>query len=121
VAPPAPTTTQTALATAMDTPLPSIEPASPLFPQQRTALQRAFPREKSPSDYIRRGSQMNSLNNYSPYPYEGAAQGGIIEQAWMMSMAAELARRAHLRKQADGGSEWGSERRDETPPPAYGV
>ncbi|KFY39462.1 hypothetical protein V494_03971 [Pseudogymnoascus sp. VKM F-4513 (FW-928)] len=109
----------------MDTPLPSIEPASPLFPQQqqqRTALQRAFPREKSPSDYIRRGSQMGSLNNYSysPYPYEGAAQGGIIEQAWMMSMAAELARRAHLRKQADVG-EWGGERRDETPPPAYGV
>ncbi|KAL5351239.1 ERMES complex subunit [Pseudogymnoascus australis] len=86
----------------------------------RTLRQRAFPREKSPSDYIRRGSQMGSLNNYSPYPYEGAAQGGIIEQAWMMSMAAELARRAHLRKQADG-SEWGSERRDETPPPAYGV
>ncbi|OBT46886.1 hypothetical protein VE00_01955 [Pseudogymnoascus sp. WSF 3629] len=120
VAAPVPSTTHTALANAMDTPLPSIEPASPLFPQQRTALQRAFPREKSPSDYIRRGSQMNSLNNYSPYPYEGAAQGGIIEQAWMMSMAAELARRAHLRKQADG-SEWGSERRDETPPPAYGV
>jgi distribution and morphology protein 34 len=117
---PAPTSTQTALANAMDTPLPSIEPASPLFSQQRTALQRTFPREKSPSDYFRRNSQMSSLNNYSPYPYEGAAQGGIIEQAWMMSMAAELARRAHLRKQADG-SEWGSERRDETPPPAYGV
>ncbi|KFY78344.1 hypothetical protein V498_09129 [Pseudogymnoascus sp. VKM F-4517 (FW-2822)] len=119
-APIEPPSTHTALLTAMDTPLPSIEPASPLFPQQRTALQRAFPREKSPSDYIRRGSQMGSLNNYSPYPYEGAAQGGIIEQAWMMSMAAELARRAHLRKEADG-SEWGSERRDETPPPAYGV
>ena len=102
----------TALLSAMDTPFPTIEPASPS--PQRPALQRtAFPREKSPSDYLRRA------NNASPYPYEGAAQGGIIEQAWMMSMAAELARRAHLRKQAEG-SEWG-ERRDETPPPAYGV
>jgi distribution and morphology protein 34 len=104
-------TSHTAVVIAIDHPIPSIEPAEPLFPQHRSALQRAaFPRVKWPCDYI-------------PYPYEGAAQGGIIEQAWMMSMAAELARRAHLRKQADG-SEWGSETRgsrDETPPPAYGV
>lgn len=103
-----------AMAPNMNVPIPSIE-IEALAPRRlRPTLQRttsAFP-EKSESQ---RGVPIN----YIPYEGHVMGQGGIIEQAWMMSMAAELARRAHLRKEADD-AEFGAPR-DETPPPAYGA
>ena len=46
--------------------------------------------------------------------------GGILEQAWMMKMAGEIAKRVHDEKAADS-SFWdrASDPREETPPPAY--
>ena len=50
-------------------------------------------------------------------------EGGILEKAWVLKMAGEIARRAHDEKAARGGfwsSQSGDENEtDETPPPAY--
>lgn len=112
---------QNALASVMapnnELPMPSIETEPPTPRRLRPTLQRStstFPSEKSDA-HGHRGAPIS----YVPYEGHVMGQGGIIEQAWMMSMAAELARRAHLRKEADD-SEFGV-LRDETPPPAYGA
>lgn len=110
-------------------PVPSVEiqPPTPQAPRQETkrpVLQRTM----SPV-YGEKG--MGPSISYVPYEMmgmngmgggmNGMGQGGIIEQAWMMSMAAELARRAHVRKQEEGMEGFEMEGRDETPPPAYGA
>jgi len=43
---------------------------------------------------------------------------GIIEQAWILKMAGEIARRAHDEKAASSGF-WSNDEREDTPPPAY--
>lgn len=58
----------------------------------------------------------------STFPAEKIGQApvshhGIVEQAWMMKLAGELARRAHEQKVGEGGF-W-IEDRDDGPPPAY--
>lgn len=55
----------------------------------------------------------------SPFPYLESSPGGILEQAWMMKMAGEIARRVQDQKNADRGF-WDRNERDDTPPPAYG-
>jgi distribution and morphology protein 34 len=46
--------------------------------------------------------------------------GGIVEQAWMLKMAGEIARRAHDEKVAAANEGfWASSDRDDCPPPAY--
>ncbi|MCJ1473100.1 ERMES complex subunit [Lambiella insularis] len=55
----------------------------------------------------------------SPFPYLESSPGGILEQAWMMKMAGEIARRVQDHKSTDGGF-WDRSERDDTPPPAYG-
>jgi distribution and morphology protein 34 len=50
-----------------------------------------------------------------------SAAGGILEQAWILKMAGEIARRAHDEKAAREGF-WSTQfqsEREETPPPAY--
>ena len=50
-----------------------------------------------------------------------SAVGGILEQAWVLKMAGEIARRAHDEKAAREGF-WSTQSqsdREETPPPAY--
>jgi len=44
--------------------------------------------------------------------------GGILEQAWMMKMAAEVTRRVQEEK-ATGGGFWHQAEEPEHPPPAY--
>lgn len=60
----------------------------------------------------------------SPLPYVETSSGGILEQAWLMKMAGEIARRAQESKSTNGGF-WDQRDRDgdtdDTPPPAYGV
>jgi distribution and morphology protein 34 len=56
----------------------------------------------------------------APFPYLESSAGGILEQAWMMKMAGEIARRVQDQKAGDGGF-WAGAGRDEGPPPAYGV
>jgi distribution and morphology protein 34 len=43
---------------------------------------------------------------------------GILEQAWVLKMAGEIARRVHDEKTAREGF-WQNDERDDTPPPAY--
>ena len=45
--------------------------------------------------------------------------GGILEQAWMMKMASEIARRVQEQKAASHDF-WSGEGAQEPPPPAYG-
>ena len=53
----------------------------------------------------------------APFPYSESNPGGILEQAWMMKMAGEIARRVTEQKASDAGF-W-DDGRDSTPPPAY--
>ncbi|TVY55480.1 Mitochondrial distribution and morphology protein 34 [Lachnellula cervina] len=50
-----------------------------------------------------------------------SGSGGIVEQAWVLKMAGEIARRAHDEKASREGFWSGStvDEREETPPPAY--
>lgn len=77
-----------------------------------------------------------NASTFAPYPVEKSvappqcstphlsentsAAGGIVEQAWVLKMAGEIARRAHDQKAAQDGF-WSSTRseREDTPPPAY--
>ncbi|MCJ1388805.1 ERMES complex subunit [Xylographa bjoerkii] len=57
----------------------------------------------------------------SPFPYLESSPGGILEKAWLMKMAGEIARRVQEQKNADRGFWDRNERDDDTPPPAYGL
>ncbi|KAI9657341.1 MAG: ERMES complex subunit [Bathelium mastoideum] len=50
-----------------------------------------------------------------------SSTGGILEQAWMMKMATEIARKVQEEKSKHGGSPWrrGDSEDGEAPPPAY--
>lgn len=47
----------------------------------------------------------------APFPYAESSPGGILEQAWMMKMAGEIARRVEAQKRADAGFWGGNEER----------
>lgn len=86
-------------------------PLRPIF--QRTSSW-TFPSEKS--------ATANSVPLRYGSPVSEASSGGIVEQAWMMKLAADLARRAHEQKAEMARKEWESRNdREETPPPAYEV
>ena len=56
----------------------------------------------------------------APFPYMESHPGGILEQAWMMKMAGEIARRVQEQKNS-GMDFWaGGGAHEEGPPPAYG-
>jgi distribution and morphology protein 34 len=121
-------TTAGALHKAMDAPIPSVEVTAPTpvatekFKTARPTLERStttYPSEKSGRPASEREARSVPLS-YVPYDAEHAHGAGIIEQAWMMSMAAELARRAHMGKASEAGGFWEGGR-EETPPPAYGA
>ena len=60
----------------------------------------------------------------APFPYPDSSPGGVLEKAWMMRMAGEIARRVQEQKDAGTGNQgfWDSVREgDEAPPPAYGA
>ena len=69
----------------------------------------------------------SSANYFSSQPqlpapsfsFLDSPSGGILEQAWMMKIAGEIARRVHDEKAAKS-SFWERADRDEAPPPAYG-
>ncbi len=61
--------------------------------------------------------------SYTPAPViseNPSTPGGILEQAWILKMAGEIARRAQDQKAANGGF-WSSsnDEREDSPPPAY--
>ena len=91
-------------------------------PPRRPRLQplsySQYPAEKAeagPSSSANAPQRMLS----SPYPYLEPPHGGILEQAWMMKMAGEIARRVQDDKAVHRGF-WDRNERDDTPPPAYG-
>jgi mitochondrial distribution and morphology protein 34 len=114
-------TTQEALLKAMDVPIPSTE-KTPEHTQ--TVRPRPFSYSPTPSWTfpVEKAASTSSSIPYRPAsPFIDAHSGGIIEQAWMLKMAGELARRAHEEKAAMARG-WDSQgERDETPPPAYEV
>ena len=96
----------------------SSEPTKPSRPRHRPTYSFQYPAEKSgPSSTSSLSSRPFSPLAASPFPFLESASGGILEQAWMMKMAGEIARRVQDEK-VNGG--WAREGRDETPPPAYG-
>jgi mitochondrial distribution and morphology protein 34 len=114
-------TTQDALIKAMDIPIPSTEEKTP---EPHITRPRPFAFSGTPSWTfpIEKSTTLTS-NSSIPYrpssPYIEAPSGGIIEQAWMMKMAGELARRAQEEKAAMARG-WDTQGgRDDTPPPAY--
>ncbi|KAL8933250.1 MAG: hypothetical protein Q9216_006451 [Gyalolechia sp. 2 TL-2023] len=58
----------------------------------------------------------------SSFQYLDSPTGGILEQAWMMKMAGEIARKLQDEKAADSGF-WdrAANLQEDTPPPAYGL
>jgi mitochondrial distribution and morphology protein 34 len=116
-------TTQDVLVKAMEIPIPSTEEKTP-EPQNTRPRPFTFSCTPSWTFPIEKSTTVTS-NPSIPYhpssPYIEAPSGGIIEQAWMMKMAGELARRAQEEKAAMARS-WDSQgERDDTPPPAYEV
>jgi len=101
-------------------PTPTAEKEQPSAP--------VFSREHRPS-YVRSTADSYPAEkasvplSYTPAPVPSdtsSAVGSILEQAWVMKMAGEIARRAHEQKAREGF--WSTESRDEredTPPPAY--
>jgi len=114
--------TQAALEKVMEMPAMSIEKAAPKQPEfsrinrptyERSPLSHAYPVEKATASTSRAPA---------PVRYTPAAEtlsGGIVEQAWIMKMAGEIARRAQDEK-PPGNSFWSTQsEREDTPPPAY--
>jgi len=99
-------------------PAPTIEKDEPSVPiysrDRRPSLKKSqYPVEKAPAIHL------------TPAPVFSSepASGGIIEQAWVLKMAGEIARRAHDEKAAREGfwsnSSQSADEREDTPPPAY--
>lgn len=88
-------------------------------PHQDIQISHVYPREKADSDssiFTRRTGQ----SSLSPRPLLETPASGILEQAWMMKMAGEIARRVQDEKSANGGM-WDKPDGEEysPPPPAY--
>jgi distribution and morphology protein 34 len=120
--------TQEGLAKIMEAPSVPIKDTRPAQPQflrvQRPTYERRqqiYPVEKSGSPGI--GEKSNVPFHYTPAATQLETQNhGIVEQAWMMKMAGELARRVNEKAAISGSWEEQSMRgREETPPPAYEV
>lgn len=113
--------TQDALMKAMDVPLATVEEKAPEQPQSTRPRPFAFSRTPSWTFPIEKSASSTSIPYRPSSPYIEAPSGGIIEQAWMMKMAGELARRAQEEKAAMARGWDAQGERDDTPPPAYEV
>ena len=90
-------------------------------PFQDLSTSHTYPQEKADSDssiFTRRTGQ----SSISPRPLLETPTSGILERAWMMKMAGEIARRVQDEKSASG-SVWDKADREDLspPPPAYGL
>lgn len=121
-------------------PLPSTEPPTPLTStpisshEHRPSYNRStfapHPAEKGPIPPLLSPSSSARGKaapiHYAPHPaLFPETPGGILEQAWVLKMAGEIARRVHDEKAAreefwSSGTQ-GEMGREETPPPAYEV
>ena len=102
-----------------------LEPQAPSAAPRRPEIRpsRYFASYQYPSEKPQPGPS-SSLSTHppppflaSPFPYAESSPGGILEQAWMMKMAGEIARRVQEQKRARDRS---FDRDEREPPPAYG-
>jgi len=76
------------------------------------------PGEQSTSPSMPSAGENGSLP--APFPYLESSAGGILEQAWMMRMANEIAKRVQEQKCGETTpGRWDQVMREEPPPPAY--
>jgi distribution and morphology protein 34 len=82
-----------------------------------------YPVEKKLQNAAATASNTCAPLSYTPAPViseNSSTAGGILEQAWILKMAGEIARHAQDEKAANGGF-WSSsnDEREDSPPPAY--
>ncbi|KAA6411626.1 MAG: putative Mitochondrial distribution and morphology 34 [Lasallia pustulata] len=112
----------------------SSPPARPKLRSPPSIPASAYPREKppQPSTATSAFSSPSQPLGAPPFHYVETPSGGILEQAWLMKMAGEMARRAQEAKEKamDGGGGFWERRNGDgeragegeaEPPPAYGV
>ena len=70
----------------------------------------------------RSSSEISITDLVSAFPAQGGSTGGILEQAWMMKMASEIAKKVAEEKGKQGAWQGSAEGEDAEgpPPPAYG-
>ncbi|KAI4282330.1 MAG: hypothetical protein L6R38_003010 [Xanthoria sp. 2 TBL-2021] len=101
---------------------PKDHPSSPSRrPRLRTSHTYHSPTPRPEKAQPQTSIQASQTSSINPFQYLESPTGGILEQAWMMKMAGEIARRVNEEKAANNGL-WdrGSDGMEEIPPPAYG-
>ena len=91
----------------------------PQLHQSRYFASYQYPSEKAQTGPFSAPQPQSSFIS-SPFPYQESSPGGILEQAWMMKMAGEIARRVQEQKSAESGF-WDRAAKEDLPPPAYGL
>lgn len=97
---------------------PTLEPSAPIFNREHRP---SFSRNTfTPTAYVDEKAPIT----YQPAPViadDRIATGSILEQAWVLKMASEIARRAHDEKASREGvwSQPSRDEREDSPPPAY--
>ena len=91
---------------------------------QRPALPRASFVPHHVDNQAATSATASVSTSYTPAPIlsdTSSTTGGIVEQAWILKMAGEIARRAQDQKVANGGfwSPASMDEREDSPPPAY--
>jgi distribution and morphology protein 34 len=99
----------------------SAQQAPPLRPRLQDV--QLSQRQSYPSEKAQPGSSTTPLHPsttqpHTPFANSEAPSGGILEQAWMMKIAGEIARRVHDEKVSNQGL-WDRSDRGSSPPPAY--
>jgi len=93
-----------------------LEPSAPIIstPQRHSSTRSEY------NNYSDESNSNSAANDSASLSYNAAP--GIVEQAWVLKMAGEIARRAHDEKASREGF-WAEtqsrDEREETPPPAY--
>jgi len=94
-------------------PTPSIEKDEPTMPIYSRSHRPTYTPASYPDEKVN-----NPARSYlEPAPVLTGTPG-IVEQAWVLKMAGEIARQAHDQKSANQGF-WSNSEREDTPPPAY--
>ncbi len=98
----------------------------PSFLEGQPQQPPSYAQEKPPLPRLSSTSLTRSLQHaYTPTSATDPHAGGILEQAWILKMAGEIARRVQDEKSGNGPSSasgfWEGSERDDAPPPAYGL
>ncbi|KAL8899421.1 MAG: hypothetical protein Q9192_001583 [Flavoplaca navasiana] len=102
---------------------PNERPLSPSRrPRLRTSHTYNHPVQHTQKAQMQTSAQASQMSSIDPFQYLESPTGGILEQAWMMKMAGEIARMVNEEKAANNRL-WDrpSDGMEETPPPAYGT